>query len=56
MSNPKPFRFSLQSFNTDSPANWRNLIAKNEDLGHSTFFILLLTSIFGKFSSLAAGE
>jgi probable F420-dependent oxidoreductase len=38
MSN-KPFRFSLQSFNTDSPANWRNLIAKTEDLGYSTFFL-----------------
>jgi len=38
MSN-KPFRFSLQSFNTDSPANWRKLIAKTEDLGYSTFFL-----------------
>ena len=38
MSN-KPFRFSLQSFNTDSPANWRNLITKTEDLGYSTFFL-----------------
>ncbi len=35
----KPFRFSLQSFNTDSPKNWRNLIAKTEDLGYSTFFL-----------------
>ncbi len=35
----KPFRFSLQSFNTDSPANWRKLIAKTEDLGYSTFFL-----------------
>ena len=39
MSEHKPFRFSLQSFNTDSPANWRNLIAKTEDLGYSTFFL-----------------
>ena len=39
MSEYKPFRFSLQSFNTDSPANWRNLIAKTEDLGYSTFFL-----------------
>ena len=35
----KPFRFSLQSFNTDSPKSWRNLIAKTEDLGYSTFFL-----------------
>ena len=35
----KLFRFSLQSFNTDSPANWRKLIAKTEDLGYSTFFL-----------------
>ena len=39
MSKPKPFRFSLQCFNTDSPANWRKLIAKTEDLGYSTFFL-----------------
>ena len=39
MSQHKPFRFSLQSFNTDSPANWRNLIAKTENLGYSTFFL-----------------
>lgn len=35
----KPFRFSLQCFNTDSPANWRTLISKTEDLGYSTFFL-----------------
>ena len=35
----KPFRFSLQSFNTDSPASWRELIRKTEDLGYSTFFL-----------------
>lgn len=35
----KPFRFSLQCFNTDSPANWRSLIRKTEDLGYSTFFL-----------------
>jgi probable F420-dependent oxidoreductase len=39
MSNTKPFRFSLQSFNTDSPANWRELIRKTEDLGYSTFHL-----------------
>ena len=35
----KPFRFSLQSFNTSSPAHWRQLIRKTEDLGYSTFFL-----------------
>ncbi len=35
----QPFRFSLQCFNTDSPANWRNLIAKTEDLGYTTFYL-----------------
>jgi alkanesulfonate monooxygenase SsuD/methylene tetrahydromethanopterin reductase-like flavin-dependent oxidoreductase (luciferase family) len=39
MSSPRPFRFSLQSFNTDSPENWRALIRKTEDLGYSTFFL-----------------
>ena len=39
MSKHKPFRFSLQSFNTDSPASWRALIAKTEALGYSTFFL-----------------
>lgn len=39
MSDLKPFRFSLQCFNTRSPANWRALIAKTEDLGYSTFFL-----------------
>lgn len=39
MSDLKPFRFSLQCFNTSSPANWRALIAKTEDLGYSTFFL-----------------
>ena len=39
MSEKKPFRFSLQSFNTDSPANWRSLIDKTEALGYSTFFL-----------------
>jgi probable F420-dependent oxidoreductase len=39
MSSKKPFRFSLQSFNTDSPDNWRTLISKTEDLGYSTFFL-----------------
>jgi probable F420-dependent oxidoreductase len=35
----KPFRFSLQSFNTDSPKSWRNLIDKTEALGYSTFHL-----------------
>ena len=35
----KPFRFSLQSFNTESPQSWRNLIAKTEALGYSSFFL-----------------
>lgn len=35
----KPFRFSVQSFNTKSPKAWRELIAKTEDLGYSTFFL-----------------
>ncbi|MFT4520704.1 MAG: putative F420-dependent oxidoreductase [Halioglobus sp.] len=39
MSEQAPFRFSLQSFNTESPAHWRNLIAKTESLGYSTFFL-----------------
>jgi probable F420-dependent oxidoreductase len=39
MSEHRPFRFSLQCFNTDSPANWRKLIARTEDLGYSTFFL-----------------
>ena len=38
MSNT-PFRFALQSFNTDSPANWRNLIARTEELGYSAFHL-----------------
>ncbi|MCP4840641.1 MAG: LLM class F420-dependent oxidoreductase, partial [Halieaceae bacterium] len=38
MSN-KPFRFALQSFNTDSPANWRSLIARTEELGYSAFHL-----------------
>ena len=39
MSQHRPFRFALQSFNTDSPADWRKLIEKTEDLGYSTFFL-----------------
>lgn len=39
MSNKRPFRFSLQSFNTDSPENWRTLISKTEALGYSSFFL-----------------
>ena len=39
MSKNNPFRFSLQSFNTESPEAWRGLISKTEDLGYSTFFL-----------------
>ncbi len=39
MTMRKPFRFSLQSFNTDSPRSWRELIDKTEALGYSTFFL-----------------
>lgn len=39
MSSRKPFRFSLQSFSTDSPASWRELINKTESLGYSSFFL-----------------
>ena len=39
MSNHKPFRFSLQSFNTPSVQHWRELINKTEALGYSTFFL-----------------
>ena len=39
MSDPKSFRFSLQSFNTASPRQWRELIDKTEALGYSTFFL-----------------
>jgi len=39
MSKHKPFRFSLQSFNTTSPEAWRSLIRKTEDLGYSTFYL-----------------
>lgn len=35
----KPFRFGLQSFNTDSPKSWRNLISKTEALGYSSFHL-----------------
>ena len=34
MSDKKPFRFSLQSFNTESPRSWRNLISKTEGCRH----------------------
>ena len=39
MSDHRPFRFSLQSFNAHSPAHWRTLIRKTEDLGYSTFHL-----------------
>jgi len=39
MTQQRPFRFALQSFNSDSPAKWRALIDKTEDLGYSTFFL-----------------
>lgn len=39
MSSNTPFRFSLQSFNTDSPQSWRSLVDKTEALGYSTLFL-----------------
>lgn len=33
----KPFRFSVQAFNTESAAGWRELVRKAEDLGYSAF-------------------
>lgn len=33
----RPFRFSVQCFNTDSPKSWRSLIDKTEALGYSSF-------------------
>jgi probable F420-dependent oxidoreductase len=39
LNKPRPFRFSLQSFNTESPASWRTLVRKAEDLGYSAFFL-----------------
>ena len=39
MSAHRPFRFSVQGFNTDSPGTWRELIRKTEELGYSTFFL-----------------
>ncbi len=35
----KPFRFGLQSFNTQSAADWRDRIRKTEDLGYSAFHL-----------------
>lgn len=35
----KPFRFGLQTFNTNSAADWRERIRKTEDLGYSAFHL-----------------
>jgi probable F420-dependent oxidoreductase len=35
----KPFRFGLQAFNTPSPAAWRELVRKTEDLGYSAYHL-----------------
>jgi len=35
----KPFPFGLQAFNTSSPAAWRELVRKTEDLGYSAYHL-----------------
>ena len=35
----KPFRFALQAFNPPSPAAWRELVRKTEDLGYSAYHL-----------------
>lgn len=35
----KPFRFGLQAFNPKSPAAWREMIRKTEDLGYSSYYL-----------------
>ena len=35
----KPFRFALQAFNPKSPAAWRELVRKTEDLGYSAYHL-----------------
>ena len=35
----KPFRFGLQAFNPKSPAAWRDMLSKTEDLGYSCYHL-----------------
>ncbi len=35
----KPFRFGLQAFNPKSPAAWREMVRKTEDLGYSSYHL-----------------
>jgi probable F420-dependent oxidoreductase len=35
----KPFRFALQAFNPRSPAAWREMVRKTEDLGYSAYHL-----------------
>ena len=35
----KPFRFGLQAFNPKSPAAWREMLGKVEDLGYSAYHL-----------------
>ncbi len=35
----KPFRFGLQAFNPKSPAAWREMLCKVEDLGYSAYHL-----------------
>ena len=39
MASKKPFRFSVQGFNTDSASAWRETVQKAEGLGYSTFHL-----------------
>jgi probable F420-dependent oxidoreductase len=39
MSQPKPFRFALQAFNPASPAAWRDMVRKAENLGYSAYHL-----------------
>jgi probable F420-dependent oxidoreductase len=36
---PKPFRFGLQAFNPKSPAAWRDMVRKAEELGYSSYHL-----------------
>ncbi len=35
----KPFRFALQAFNPKTPAAWRDMVRKTEDLGYSAYHL-----------------
>ncbi|MEP5765718.1 MAG: TIGR03621 family F420-dependent LLM class oxidoreductase [Halieaceae bacterium] len=35
----KPFRFGLQAFNPKSPAAWRDMVRKTEELGYSAYHL-----------------